>query len=164
MAFQYCLSGWSGLLVLAFWYFFWKKCFVKIICKNRIIWWQSHNKIVQAILIINNMYNIMLLQYYWYWDKIKALYILTSSDMCGCAWLTLSVKVLRTSSHPSLIIPSDNMRVTILYSCICQWYSYLWSGYSTDNWHIELKMTSYNYKQFSTLLTTWLHQVTMITM
>ena len=60
--------------------------------------------------------------------------------MCEYAQLTSSVKVVRTSSHPSLIIPSDNMRVTIfLYY---QWYWYLWSSHSTDDWHIELKMTT----------------------
>ena len=150
----------SGLLVLAFWLkwpsgigllVFFKKIFVKIICKNRIIQWQSHNNILflhiyflQVILIINNMYTIMLLLYYWYWDKIKALYILTSSDMCGCARLTSSVKVLRTSSHPSLIIPSDNMRVTIfLYLSMVLVYliqSFHWQlAYRTENDFIQLQ-------------------------
>ena len=64
--------------------------------------------------------------------------------MCGCARLTSSVKVLRTSSRPSLIIPSDNMRVIIfLYLSmvlISLIQSFHWQlAYQTENNFIQLQ-------------------------
>ena len=90
-----------------------------------------------------------------YNDRIESLYFSTSSVILGWACFTSRVNVLRTNSLPSCIMPSDNIKVTILlYFGIvlvsCTQVFHWTSAYRTEN----------EFKQLHTILHSIVYMLT----